>query len=80
MGVRLPKPADGDVGINGGRLEAGVVEELLDVADVGADLVRVGRAGAAQAVAAPPRPSKFKGCAGAVSRVGGASGLSVAGR
>ena len=51
MGVDGLEGADADLGVDLGGVEAGVAEELLDVADIGAGLVHVGRAAVAQKVA-----------------------------
>ena len=52
-GMDLQEPLDRDLGVDGGRLQALVPEELLDIPDVGPALEHVCRAGMPEQVARP---------------------------
>ncbi len=72
---------DGDVGVDGGGFEAGVAEQLLDVADVGPVFEHVRGAGVAEEVAGPDGldPGAVEDAPHPVANMVGAEAFAVAG-
>ncbi len=78
-GVDFLELADGDLGVDGGGLELGVSQELLDVPDVGPALEHVRGAGVTKELATAPKARGRHPFADHAADDIGIEGFSVAG-